>query len=90
MLEKYADLPPEQEAIVSAVIGCAINVHRILGPGFKECIYHTALRLEFESGGLAYESEKPIEVKYRHWNAVVSQNDRNTDRSVDELQCSFT
>jgi GxxExxY protein len=67
MLKKYADLPPEQEAIVATVIGCAINVHKALGPGFKECIYHTALRLELESQGLAYESEKPIEVKYRQW-----------------------
>ena len=67
MLKKYADLPPEQEAIVAAVIGCAINVHRVLGPGFKESIYHTAMRLELESEELAYESEKPIEVKYRHW-----------------------
>src|SRR4029078_6268756 len=67
MLTKHADLPPEQEAIVATVIGCAINVHRTLGPGFKERIYHTALRLEFESQGGFYESEKPIEVKYRQW-----------------------
>jgi GxxExxY protein len=67
MLEKYADLPPEQEAIVAAVIGCAINVHRVLGPGFKERIYHTALRLEFDSQGMSYDSEKPLEVKYRQW-----------------------
>ena len=67
MLTKHADLPPEQEAIVATVIGCAINVHRTLGPGFKERIYHTALRLEFESQGVSYESEKPIEVKYRQW-----------------------
>jgi len=67
MLTKHADLPPEQEAIVATVIGCAINVHRTLGPGFKERIYHTALRLEFESQGIFYESEKPIEVKYRQW-----------------------
>jgi len=67
MLTKHADLPPEQEAIVATVIGCAINVHRTLGPGFKERIYHTALRLEFESQGVSYESERPIEVKYRQW-----------------------
>jgi GxxExxY protein len=67
MLKKYADLAPEQEAIVATVIGCAINVHRVLGPGFKECIYHTAMRLELESQEISYESEKPIEVKYRQW-----------------------
>jgi GxxExxY protein len=65
MLTKYDDLPLEQEAIVAAVIGCAINVHRILGPGFQDRIYHTGFRLELESQGLEYESEKPIDVKYR-------------------------
>ena len=35
MLKKYADLSPEQEAIVSEVIGCAIAVHRELGPASK-------------------------------------------------------
>ena len=67
MLTRYADLPPEQEVIVAAAIGCAINVHKALGPGFKECIYHTALKLELESQGMSYETEKPIQVKYRQW-----------------------
>ena len=40
MLNKHTDLPTEQEETVSTVIGCAIAVHRALGPGFKECIYH--------------------------------------------------
>ena len=65
MLEKYADLPPEQEAIVASVIGCAITVHKALGPGFKETIYHTAFKLELDSNGFAYESEKPIQVKHK-------------------------
>ena len=67
MLDKHADLLPEYEEIVSAVIGCAITVHRALGPGFKESIYHTAFRLELDSNGIQYESEKPIQVKYRQW-----------------------
>ena len=67
MLTKYADLPPEQEAAVARAIGCAIAVHRELGPGFKERIYHTAYRLELEARGIAFESEKPVLVKYRQW-----------------------
>ena len=67
MLTRYADLTPEQEVIVAAAIGYAINVHKALGPGFKECIYHTALKLELESQGMSYETEKPIQVKYRQW-----------------------
>ena len=58
MLSKYADLSPEHEAIVASTIGCAIAVHRELGPGFKESIYHTAFRLELERGGISFESEK--------------------------------
>ena len=68
MLNKFADLPPEQEEIVSLVIGCAIAVHRELGPGFKESIYHKAFRLELDSGGISFESEKAILVKYRQWS----------------------
>ena len=67
MLNKYSDLPPEQEEIVSLTIGSAIAVHRALGPGFKECIYGKAFRLELESRSIGFESEKPILVKYRDW-----------------------
>ena len=68
MLSKYADLPAEQEAIVSSIIGCGIAVHTELGPGFKESIYHAAFRLELRSRGIPFESEKPILVKYRAWS----------------------
>lgn len=68
MLHKHADLTPEQEAIVSFTIGCAIAVHRELGPGFKEAIYHKAFTLELQSRGISFESEKPITVKYREWS----------------------
>jgi iron complex transport system substrate-binding protein len=67
MLTKHHDLSDEQEKLVAAVIGCGITVHRELGPGFKECIYHRAFRLELDDRGLPFESEKPILVKYRQW-----------------------
>jgi GxxExxY protein len=67
MLNVRSELSPEEEAIVSEVIGCAIAVHRELGPGFKESIYHRAFRLELDSRQIPYESDKPILVKYRDW-----------------------
>ena len=67
MLTKHSDLSPELEEIVSAVIGCAIAVHRELGPGFKESIYHEAFRLELDGRSLPFENEKPIVVRYREW-----------------------
>ena len=67
MLTRHTDLSPEEEAIVSEVINCGIAVHRELGPGFKESIYHRAFRLELDSREIAYESDKAILVKYREW-----------------------
>ena len=67
MLNKHSDLSTEQEALVTAVIGCGIAIHRELGPGFKECIYHEAFRLELSSRKIAFETDKPILVKYREW-----------------------
>ena len=87
MLIKYSDLPQEQEEIVSATIGCAIAVHRELGPGFKESIYHQAFRLELNSRSITFESEKPILVKYREWVIPGQKIDLivcgNSDRRVE-------
>jgi GxxExxY protein len=55
------------EEVGHRLIGCAITVHRILGPGFKEPIYSRALRLELDDVGLTYECEKRILVPYRSW-----------------------
>jgi GxxExxY protein len=60
-------LGPEVEQLVTRIMDCAFAVHRALGPGFKEVIYKQALCLEMDAQGLKFESEKPIEVIYKHW-----------------------
>lgn len=65
---KDSRLPPETEEIAHRVIGCAIDVHRGLGPGFKETIYTEALCLELDSVGIAFEREKALTVRYRQWD----------------------
>ena len=67
MFSASPPLPAETEATMIRVLDCAFAVHRELGPGFKEAIYGKALRLELEVQGIRFESEKPIEVKYRSW-----------------------
>ncbi|MCB9192191.1 MAG: GxxExxY protein [Flavobacteriales bacterium] len=47
------------------IIGCAMQVHRVLGNGFQELIYQRALALEFAAQGLSYEREKEMSIYYR-------------------------
>ena len=58
-------LSPEADLVMTQTIGCAIAVHRALGPGFIESIYRNAMCIEFESRNLAYEKERSIRVTYR-------------------------
>jgi GxxExxY protein len=63
----HTPLSEADERVVSDALGCAITVHRTLGPGFKESIYRRALQLELDSSSMGYECEKPIVVKYKTW-----------------------
>jgi GxxExxY protein len=46
------------------IIGAAIKVHRTLGPGFLESIYHNAFKIELERRNLPFETEKVVTIKY--------------------------
>ena len=47
------------------VIGAAIEVHRLLGPGLLESAYQTCLARELRDRGLQYEREVPVPVMYK-------------------------
>lgn len=55
----------ELNQLTRRVIGCAIEVHRHLGPGLLESIYESALCIELEMAGLACERQKPVPVTYK-------------------------
>jgi GxxExxY protein len=50
--------------LTEKVIGCAIKLHRVLGPGFLENIYHQALAHELAKAGVPYVNEARMQVKY--------------------------
>jgi GxxExxY protein len=45
-----------------------IEVHRNLGPGFVESVYHRAVEIELECEGIPFETEKEIILRYRGRN----------------------
>lgn len=47
------------------VIGCAMEVHRRLGPGLLESAYRDALAIELLLGGFEVEKERRVAIEYR-------------------------
>jgi len=48
-----------------AIIGCALTVHKELGPGLLETTYETCLAHELSLNNLKFERQKSLPVKYR-------------------------
>lgn len=58
--------PPLQlDATIGTVIGTALEVHRILCPGFFESVYEEAMAIELELRGVPFERQKRINVPYK-------------------------
>ena len=47
------------------VIGAAMEVHRVLGPGFLETAYQRGLEIELRQQCIAYESQRRIGLNYK-------------------------
>jgi GxxExxY protein len=62
------------------LVGAAFEVHRGLGPGYLEAVYHKALEYELTMRGLTYESRKCLRVVYK--GLLVGEYE--TDLSVDD------
>lgn len=54
----------QEETLTGQVIGCAMKVHRALGPGFVESVYQNALAHELRRTGLPLEVQKSVKVRY--------------------------
>ena len=48
-----------------AIVGAAMEVHRILGPGFLEAVYQKALVHELNLRGICFEQFKRLPVTYK-------------------------
>jgi GxxExxY protein len=50
---------------VYAIMGAAIEVHKMLGCGFLESVYQEAMEIESSMRELAYEPQKTITIQYK-------------------------
>lgn len=67
--------------ITEKIIGCSLNIHKQLGNGFPEIIYHRCLEIEFNKAGLKYKTEFDIPVFYDN----IEVGKRRADFIVDDV-----
>ena len=55
----------ERDPRTFAIIGAAMGVHGVLGPGFLEAVYHEALAREMTKRAVPFRSEVELPVFYK-------------------------
>lgn len=54
----------DENRIGEFILGCALTVHKALGPGLLESAYEACLAHEFDKAGLAYKRQVALPVFY--------------------------
>ena len=71
----------KHEEITYKIIACAMEVHRKLGPGYPEYIYHRALIVEFKLQNVKFVDEFDIKIHYKGEHIGV----RRVDFLIEEI-----
>lgn len=58
-------VPLLQKEEVFRLVGSAMTVHRELGSGFLEAVYHEALEIQFLEDGIPFESKVELDVRFK-------------------------
>ena len=66
--EKTSESAEELNRLTGIIIGAAIEVHRILGPGLLESAYEACLAFELKSRGLKVERQMELPLCYKGIN----------------------
>jgi len=53
------------DQITRRIIGAAIEVHQVLGPGLLESAYQTCLAFELRQRGVKVEEQRPLPIVYK-------------------------
>ncbi|MDT3696027.1 MAG: GxxExxY protein [Ignavibacterium sp.] len=55
----------DSDQLTSRIIGCAIEVHKNLGPGLLESVYEECLCHELSENNILFERQKPVSINYK-------------------------
>ncbi len=70
------------EELTYEVIGAAMEVHRVVGPGFLESVYEEAMAHEMDLREIPFERQAPLVVKYKGIEAGMFRTDFLVDNKV--------
>ena len=86
---KCAEPDPELDQVAHQVVSAAVEVHRVLGPGFLESVYEEALAVELALRGLAFRRQVAVELEYKGTRSGQARLDLLvSERLVVELKAS--
>jgi GxxExxY protein len=54
-----------QREVTEKIIGAAIEVHRLMGPGLLESVYQQSLQIELTLRGIQFEAQAPVALVYK-------------------------
>jgi GxxExxY protein len=60
-----SEVAGEHDPQTYAILGAAMEVHRVLGAGFLEAVYQEALAVEFGTRGVSFVREAPLVVNFK-------------------------
>lgn len=58
------ELDPALTEVSRKVIGCAIEIHKALGPGFEQSVYERAMSIEFKDAGVDHDMDYRFPIHY--------------------------
>ena len=62
---KPTEPDPVTDRLAHETIGAAIEVHRIMGPGFLESVYEEAPCVEMQRRGIPFVRQHPVAMEYK-------------------------
>jgi GxxExxY protein len=76
------EFPEQSDPLTEKIIGCAIEVHRTLGPGLLEITYESALAVELRLAGLKFERQFVVPITYKGQSVGEYRLDLLVEKSV--------